>query len=603
MRFLSAKVGPFYVWQVPVLLVVLVGAGLAAFFYAPERSVAPAGGLAEGEQLVPVQRGTLTDAISTSGTVVFPLREEVSFPVAGDVGEVLVSVGSVVQAGDVLARLDAATIASLERDVTKAEVDLRDAREALAEALSPPDASDVAEAADAVASSLRSVEGAQADLELTLRNAARDEQDANDAIQDALDVVDDALEAADEVAEAYADTFVQWLGVPASSVNTSQDPAEVLSGWELDLDVLFDDRQVLNHELSWMEPPDDDPATLWDELVIFSWKTLYLGRLAGTCPDGPPYQGRCAGHEMEEAWTALEDARSVVDDKRAAVDDARAALENTQGKIARDILSAQEAVEKAENALAADEEAVEDLTVEAETLDVSLLRSEVTVAEHALASALEDVENAVLAAPTAGVVEDVSMETGDRLGGQAAGQQPSISILDPSVVEVDGSVDEIDVLAVSVGMPVAVSLSALEGQALTGEIVEIGVASTGQTGVVTFPVTIRLDVPAGLALRDGLSAVSEIVLAQYPGELLIPTSSVTGSIISPVVRVSVDGVVEERGVTLGPSDDFWVVVIDGLSEGEQVVMPEPASAAQGGGGAFRTVFGGGPRRPRGGGGG
>ena len=130
----------------------------------------------------------------------------------------------------------------------------------------------------------------------------------------------------------------------------------MLDGWQLDLDVLFDDRQVLNHELSWMEPPDDDPATLLDELVVFSWKTLYVGRLAGTCPDGPPYETRCAEHELEEAWMALEDARAVVDDKRAAVDDARAALENTQGKIARDILSAQEAVEKAENALAADEE-------------------------------------------------------------------------------------------------------------------------------------------------------------------------------------------------------------------------------------------------------
>ena len=76
----------------------------------------------------------------------------------------------------------------------------------------------------------------------------------------------------------------------------------------------------------------------------------------------------------------------------------------------------------------------------------------------------------------------------------------------------------------------------------------------------------------------------------------------TGSIIAPVVRVSVDGVVEERAVTLGPSDDFWVVVLEGLSEGEQVVMPEPAAAAQGGGG-FGAVFGGGPRRLRGGGGG
>ena len=322
MRFLSLKAGPFYVWQTPVLLAALVGAGLAAFFYAPERSMTPTGGLAEGEQLVPVQRGTLTDAIATSGTVVFPLREEVSFSVAGEIGEVLVRVGSVVQAGDVLARLDAATIASLERDVTKAEVDLRDAQEALADALSPPDASEVAEAADAVASSRRGLEGAQADLELTLRNAARNEQDANDAIQDAMDVVEDALEAADEVAGAYTEAFTSWLGVPAESVNTQQDPAEVLDGWQLDLDVLFDDRQVLNHELSWMEPPDDDPATLLDELVVFSWKTLYVGRLAGTCPDGPPYETRCAEHELEEAWTALEDARAVVDDKRAAVDDA-----------------------------------------------------------------------------------------------------------------------------------------------------------------------------------------------------------------------------------------------------------------------------------------
>ncbi len=602
MRFLSVKAGPFYVWQYPVLLAVLVGAGLAAFFYAPERLTTPPGGLAEDEQLVPVQRGTLTDAIATSGTVVFPLREEASFAVAGEVGDVLVSVGSVVREGDVLARLDAASTASLERDVAKTEVDLRDAQDALADALGLPDASEVVAASDAVTLSRRALENAHADLELAMKNAARDEADAHDAIQDALDVVQDALEVVDERAEAYAEVFTQWLGVPASEVNTQQSPSEVLEGWELDLDALFDDRQVLDHDLSWMEPPDDDPATLWDELVVFSWKTLYVGRLAGTCPDGPPYEGRCAEHEMEEAWTGLEDARAAVDDAGATVDDARAALENTLAKAARDVLSAEEAVEKAESALATDEEAAEDVVAETASLDVDLLRSEVTVAEHALAEAQEDLRNAVLTAPVSGIVEDVSMEAGDRLSEQGGQQAPTITILDPSVVDVDGSVDEIDVLAVSVGMPVAVSLSALEGQTLTGEIVEIGASSSGQTGVVTFPVTIRLDVPAGLTLRDGLTAISEIVLAQYPGELLIPTSAVTGSIISPVVRVSVDGAIEERSVSLGPSDDFWVVVLEGLSEGEQVVMPEPASVGQGGGGAFGAVFGGGARRIRGGGG-
>ena len=586
MRFLFAKVGPFYAWQIPALAAALVAAGLAAYFYAPERSAAPAGGLAEGEQLVPVQRGTLTDAVSTSGTVVFPLREEVSFSVAGEVGEVLVSEGSIVRAGDALARLDAPAIASLERAMAKAEVDLRDAQQALADALGLPDASDVAEAHAAVASSRRSLERAQADLELTLQNTARDEDAARGAVEVAQDGLADA-------AEEYAAAFTRWLGVPADSVDAQRSPEQQLAAWRIDLDALFDGRRVLNHESSWATPPTDDPETLWDEFLLFSWRTLYVGRLAGTCPDGPPAEGRCAEHEFEEAWTAVEDANT-------AIEDARNALDNALAKVARDVLAAEEAVERAENALAADEEQAAEVAQGSESLDIALLRSDLTVAEHALASARADVQSAALTAPVSGVVEDVSMEAGDSMTAQGGGQQqPSITILDPSVVEVDGSVDEIDVLAVSVGMSVAVSLSALEGQTLPGEIVEIGAASSG-TGVVTFPVTVRLDVPAGLTLRDGLSAVSEIVLAQYPGELLIPTASVGGSIISPTVRVSVGGVIEERGVTLGPSDDFWVVVLTGLSEGEQVVMPEPASAAQGGGG-FGAVFGGGPRRIGGGG--
>ena len=586
MRFLSAKAGPFYVWQVPVLLAVLAGAGLAAFIYAPERSTAPAGGLAEGEQLVPVQRGTLVDAISTSGTVSLPLREEVSFLVAGEVGEVLVSERSVVREGDVLARLDATATAALARDVAKAEVDLRDAREALADALGLPDASELAAASGEVAFNRRALENAQASMALTLKNTARDEQDARDAIQDAMDAVEDALDVVGEYAEEYADTFVQWLGVPTSSVNTAQDPAGVLSGWQLDLDALFDDRQVLNHDLSWMDPPDDDPATLWDELVVFSWRTLYVGRLAGTCPDGPPYEGRCAEHEMEEAWTALEDARAVVEDKRVVVDDARAALENALAKTARDVLAAEEAVSNAEDALAAAEKAAAELAEEEETLDVALLRSEIAVAEHALASAHEDVENAVLTAPVSGIVEKVSLRVGERMAEQDAQQQSSVTILDPSVVEVNGSLGEADVLEVSVGMTASVSLSALEEQTLTGEIVEIGAASSGQSGVVTFPLTIRLDVPAGLTLRDGMSAVSEIVLAEHADVLLIPAAAVGGSFLAPTVRVWTEIGTKERAVQLGPGDDFWVVALTGLTEGERVVMPEPEPADPGRSGRF-----------------
>ena len=62
----------------------------------------------------------------------------------------------------------------------------------------------------------------------------------------------------------------------------------------------------------------------------------------------------------------------------------------------------------------------------------------------------------------------------------------------------------------------------------------------------------------------------------------------------------------ERPVTLGISDDFWVVVEEGLDEGETIVMEVVGSSTSqfgGIGATFRAVGGGfGPRRGGGGGG-
>ena len=292
-----------------------------------------------------------------------------------------------------------------------------------------------------------------------------------------------------------------------------------------------------------------------------------------------------------------------LDDATVAALEKAAADAETRLRDARDALAEQAApdplaVAKAEadaaNArakLADAEEALADAKAGADALDLALLREEVAVAEQTLAGAESDLAGATLTSPIAGVVESVGMEPGMRSSAQAA----TIEVVDPSVVEMDGSVDEIDVLALSVGMQASVQLSALGGQALAGEIVSIGAADAGQTGVVTFPLTIRLAVPEGVGLREGLSATAELVLAEHADVLLAPTSAIGGSVLAPTARVASGGAVEEREVTLGPSNDFWVVVLAGLSEGEQIAMPEPAAAADQAGG-FGAVFGGGTQR-------
>lgn len=167
-----------------------------------------------------------------------------------------------------------------------------------------------------------------------------------------------------------------------------------------------------------------------------------------------------------------------------------------------------------------------------------------------------------------------------------------VEVVDPSVVELDGIVDEIDILLVSLGIPANVSMDALPGQVLNGIVSEIAAAAQNQQGVVTYPIRILLDVPPGLELRESLSATANIILREEFDVLLVPQQALYGSFEQPVVRVMTTNGIQDRAVSLGNSDDFWTVIREGLFEGEQVVV-EAAQARTDQFGTFRQFRGGG----------
>ena len=670
MRAFTWKAGPLYLWQALALLIVFGGAG-AGTFALTRGDGATAGGLAESEQLVAARRGTLVNAVSTSGSVVFPEREVVTFKVSGEVAEVLASLGEVVTEGQTLARVVPSARASLERGVADAEVQLRDARKALADAEEPGETAvadadaKLRDAREALASALRPDALAVANAEVKLQDARKALADALDASNaDAVADADAALarsrtalenaqadlavarkSEADDAAtgrkaladaeKAHRDVFAQWLGVALSDGDLLRAPAALLTDWGVDLDAVFAPVQFggAYQRSESLTPPAEDPETPWSEFVVFSW-VFFPGPVVGTCEnDEPPTMGRCADKEMKDAWDALESARGDLDktlartagatlaaergvaDAESALRRAEDALADAQGGDAALAAQRRAAVADAEQALE-DARTVDAVTVaqrraavadaeealaDAKTVDpliVALRRTEVAVAEHALRTAREELAGADLTAPIAGLVEDVSIKAGDLAQGRGDGAaRPSITVADLSIVEVGGSVDEVDVLQVSTGVSAEVTLNALAGRTLRGEITEIGAASTSQSGVVTFPVKVRLDVPSDVSLREGLSATARVVIAQYDDALLIPTAAVGGSVVAPTARVWSEGSVEERAVRIGATDGFWVVALEGLEEGEQVVMPEPAAANSFGG---FGAFGGPPGGRRGG---
>ena len=237
-------------------------------------------------------------------------------------------------------------------------------------------------------------------------------------------------------------------------------------------------------------------------------------------------------------------------------------------------------------------------------LDIELRGAEVVAAQATLETAIANLESSTLRAPFDGIVVTVDIESGQQVN---AGTQ-AIEIADPSVVEVSGSVDEIDVLFLQAGARAAVTLEALGTQALLGTVSSIANVGTSQQGVVTYPVAIRVESSADAQLPEGLSATAQVIIREQTDSLLIPLQALYGSVQSPTVRVANGENIVERQVSLGISDDFWVVVEDGLAEGEFVSMEVVGSSTSqfgGIGATFRAVggFGGGSRGgggPRGG---
>ena len=81
-----------------------------------------------------------------------------------------------------------------------------------------------------------------------------------------------------------------------------------------------------------------------------------------------------------------------------------------------------------------------------------------------------------------------------------------------------------------------------------------------------------MEVPAGIALIAGLSANASILVRQDNNVLMVPSQAIYGTFAQPYVRVLKGNSVVNQGVVLGNSDDFWVIVSEGLVEGDRVVM-------------------------------
>jgi membrane fusion protein (multidrug efflux system) len=206
-------------------------------------------------------------------------------------------------------------------------------------------------------------------------------------------------------------------------------------------------------------------------------------------------------------------------------------------------------------------EALGDLGSEAQ---LAQARTQLRVAEANRSLAAARMARAVVRAPFSGVVASVGVEEGE----VASPGSPVVRLvqLDPAVITL--SVSDRDVVSLAVGAPVTVTTAA-NSQRLEGVVRRVSPAADLRTRA--FPVEVEVPNPDG-ALLPGMIArvVAERPIAE--SVMVIPQDWLVTQRDKRGVFVTSGDVATWRDVTLGQIIHDRVVVTDGLSEGDRVVI-------------------------------
>ncbi len=235
-------------------------------------------------------------------------------------------------------------------------------------------------------------------------------------------------------------------------------------------------------------------------------------------------------------------------------------------------------------------------------LQLTLSQGRLEDAKKALTDAQEELNKAnnkspLIVAPFDGFITKVNVEGGDEvLSGTVA-----VQLADPNRFEADIMVSEMDILQVKLGGDAWVQVDAMPGMSLSAKVTHISPTATIQSGVVNYQVKVEVEsheavmqerqqaqggqkrqIPAeiskGFPLREGLTVTVHILVAEKNNVLLVPNQAITRLGMETHVQVSKDGVTEERVIQVGISDWQFSEVTDGLSEGEQIIVPAATKA-------------------------
>ena len=185
--------------------------------------------------------------------------------------------------------------------------------------------------------------------------------------------------------------------------------------------------------------------------------------------------------------------------------------------------------------------------------------------EHATEALEKQRSDMILRAPRSGIIAYRNAE----VGAMAAAGTKAFTLVDNGHINVDCTIGENDAAILQAGMEVNVTIDAL-GKDFLGKIIFVSPAMDEDSK--SYRVRVSLD-NSDSTVKAGLFAHTAVDILQRPQTIFVPQSAVlTRNGEQYVFVLREDGTVERRVVKIGLLNDVSEEILEGLTEGEKVVL-------------------------------
>jgi len=205
-------------------------------------------------------------------------------------------------------------------------------------------------------------------------------------------------------------------------------------------------------------------------------------------------------------------------------------------------------------------------------------RENMEIVKNGITQRYKELSNTQIRSTIDGMVLDVPIKVGNSvIQANTFNDGTTVAtVADMTKMQFQGKIDETDVGKLHEGMPVKLTIGALQNVELDAELEYVAPKATEDNGVIMFEVKAAVRIPEDIFVRAGYSANASIMIQNREGVLALPESTVEFEGDKTYVYFLTsdpdadEQTFERREVAVGLSDGIDIEITEGLIEGDRI---------------------------------